>query len=103
MNTYTATGMGDGTRMDTLEDDRPQCKHCDSRFDVDDAGSDVYCTVSHWHLGSLGIIKNEIQAWLKWEYPLFKMIGLFDVCYAPYMSDSSVGRWKRAIIRMVNL
>jgi hypothetical protein len=99
MSYYTTAGMGDGTYPDIPEDTRPICQHCGKHFTPASGEEDEYCSVEHWHLNCLGIIKNEIESWLRWEYPIFKIMGLFDVCYGQYMTDSSVNRWKRAIVR----
>lgn len=84
--------------IDQPEDTRPICEYCSEHFTAASGEPDVYCSVAHWHLKNVGIVKNEIESWLRWQYPLFKIMSRFYVCYDQYMTDSSVGRWKRAII-----
>jgi hypothetical protein len=83
--------------VDPPEDMRPICEYCGNHFTPATGEPDAYCSFAHWHLNSLGIVKNEIESWFRWEYPLFKIMGLFDCCYGLFMSDPTVNRWKRAI------
>lgn len=83
--------------VDEPEDERPVCAHCGEHFEPASDESDIYCSFSHWHLHCLGIVKDQIESWIRWEYPLFKVLTLFMANYYREMTDSSYYRFKRII------
>jgi hypothetical protein len=93
MSKYTKLGFGDCTPS-YLEDDRPQCEHCNNHHDNDGE----YCSHRCWYLDRVGEYKAQIFLWVELgmnDESIIETMGKYG--WFESMTDSSVGRFKRAI------
>jgi hypothetical protein len=99
MAEYTKLGYGDCTPHDEPEDTRSACEHCGQRYNrLDWMGG--YCSYRCWHLDNLGEVKAQIIKWDNRGMDADQIISL--LCRYGWlcgMTDSTVKRWKRAILQ----
>lgn len=90
---YTELGFGDRTPK-YPEDTRPQCEHCNKHHD----SNGDYCSHRCWYLDNVGEYKAQILLWIELgmsEQAIIETMEKYE--WFESMTDSSVGRFKRAI------
>ena len=84
--------------------DRPEpetielcCVGCGNNFKPYSDDIEDFCSESCWHLHRLGEVKAQILLWKKTGADEKKIIRMMKLYWFYWMTDSTVGRWKRAI------
>ena len=81
---------------DYQEDLRPVCRHCGKLFTPASGEPDEYCNASCWHLAHMGSMKAWFTQIVGQSTCLESAIKKMAIVWFPYMTDSTVKRWKRA-------
>ena len=81
------------------EDNRPYCKHCLENYTQSGKDyNDYYCSSDCWHLDNIGEVKKQIQSWFNQGKSANQIIEIMQKYWFADMTDSTVSRFKRAII-----
>jgi len=88
--------------IDRNEPEPHVCAHCHTAFKPASDENDMFCNESCWHLHRLGEVKAQVKTWVdqgRDEKTILRMMKLY---WFYWMTDSTVGRWKKAIHNLFN-